>query len=78
MKKTPAELAKALATDWNTVYRADTIAALERLERVLDAHMPDAHCPCCNEIETCAPDCTFAADCPGEAATMQRIRELLA
>ena len=78
MKKTPAELAKALAADWSTVYRADTIEALERLERVLDAYSHDALCPCCDESETCAPDCTFITDCPEDAEKMRYVRELLA
>ena len=37
----------------------------------------DCTCPCCLGAMSCANDCTFAADCPQEAARMAATREAL-
>lgn len=36
-----------------------------------------AHCPCCEEFETCAEECTFGTDCVSEHARMMEAREAI-
>jgi hypothetical protein len=38
----------------------------------------DARCPCCDTVDACLDDCTFATDCPQDAGRMAEVRALLA
>ncbi len=38
----------------------------------------DAHCPCCDQAETCEDGCTFSEDCPGDYNDMVVAREVIA
>lgn len=51
---------------------------MTRLERLEAFARRYAQCPCCEELEKCLPECTFAADCPAEAERMEWARKALA
>ena len=70
-------LANALEADWNSGYRVRTVKALRHASLMQSVLLGDATCPCCEEQEKCASDCTFAKDEPGDAARMAAIRAVL-
>lgn len=47
---------------------------LARLARIDDWLHGESLCPCCQEVETCTPDCTFAEDAPADFEHMQFMR----
>ena len=71
------EIANALEADWNSGYRVRTVKALRQASLMQLYLMFDATCPCCDEQEKCASDCSFAEDAPGDAARMAAIRAVL-
>jgi len=71
------EIANALEADWNSGYRVRTVKALRRAAAMQDFLLIEAICPCCEEQEKCASDCTFATDEPGDAARMAAVRAVL-
>ncbi len=50
-------------------------AEVAQLREWLEA---DARCPCCDTVDACLDDCTFATDCPQDAGRMAEVRALLA
>jgi len=70
-------LARALETDWHVGQRIRTVQALRHASLMQSVLLGDATCPCCEEQEKCASDCTFATDEPGDAARMAAIRAVL-
>ena len=71
------EIANALEADWNSGYRVRTVKALRHASLMKSYLLFEAICPCCEEQEKCASDCTFATDEPGDAARMAAIRAVL-
>lgn len=61
------------------MFNASTIerlrAEVAQLREWLEA---DARCPCCDTVDACLDDCTFATDCPQDAGRMAEVRALLA
>lgn len=61
------------------MFNASTIERLQAevagLREWLEA---DARCPCCDTVDACLDDCTFATDCPQDAGRMAEVRALLA
>lgn len=55
----------------------DSLRLMQERNALRDWLAGDANCPCCGQTVTCAPDCTFADDCPGDAERMQTVRDLL-
>lgn len=50
---------------------------LRRHDRMVDWLMVYAVCPCCEGIEACDDECTFADDCPESHERMIEVRKIL-
>lgn len=55
--------------------RLDAMAA--QLERLLNFVEVYATCPCCDGVDECDAECTFAKDCPGDVEKMQMARDAI-
>ena len=51
--------------------------AAEYISNLYDELIVGARCICCDEVEECVDECTFAEDCPEEAVHMAYIRGVL-
>ena len=51
--------------------------AAEYISNLYDELIVGARCICCDEVEECVDECTFAEDCPEEAGHMAYIRGVL-
>lgn len=54
-----------------------TRIAAEYISNMYDALIPDARCPCCDEVDACDDECTFSEDCPTDAERMEYVRDAL-
>ena len=51
--------------------------AAEYISSMYDFLVEEARCACCDEVDICSDECTFADDCPDEAERMEYVREVL-
>ena len=51
--------------------------AAEYISNLYDELIVGARCICCDEVDECVDECTFAEDCPEEAVHMAYIRGVL-
>ena len=49
----------------------------DEIVRLREYALADARCACCETTDRCQDDCTFALDCPVEAARMVAARTAL-
>lgn len=51
--------------------------AAEYISNLYDELIVGARCICCDEVEECVDECTFAEDCPTDAERMEYVRDAL-
>lgn len=73
---TDISIADATLTAEAPALAALVLRLAEALEQIVGPN--ETVCPCCNEIETCLSDCTYAEDCPTDATDMEYLRMRLA